>query len=228
MQISLRSKKGMVIAGVFAVGCVVLQVSGTPAKPQGRPAPRGVLPAASALPQVISPKSPRPLTLWKTFLDTGSGSIEPVASCDTKGCKAFSPMFEEEITCPGEVGGSCTFQISIESENFVASNDSKSGESGQYRFTVDGAAPSPGPVGVFSYFCPNCYEWMYSEAYYAQYVGTSYAVTADVTNTSYWEKHLVEVEIGCEEQNDDTSGCSAGYTLANLKVAVYTPGAEPY
>jgi hypothetical protein len=223
MQMPRLSKKGIVIVGVFVVVWVVMRVSGVPAKPQAGPPSRGGVHTANVQPQTdITPKSPKPLSLWGTVLDTNSNVT---ASCSSEGCSAFSPVFEEEIACPGGVGESCTFQITIESENQVGSGDSKNGESGQYRFTVDGAAPSPGPVGVYpsTWWCPNCYEWMYSDSYYGVSIGTSYAVTANVTNTAHWQKHSVEVDIGCQEQFSNSSGCSVLLMLANLKVEVYAP-----
>jgi hypothetical protein len=222
MQMARLSKNGMVIVGVFVVVWVVMQVSGVPARPQAGPPSRGGVHSANVQPQTdITPKSRKPLSLWGTFLDTNSNVT---ASCGGAGCSAFSPVFEEEIACPGGVGESCTFQITIESENWVRSGDGENGESGQYRFTVDGAAPSPGPVGIgfFGPLCANCYEWMYSSPNNGVSIGTSSAVTAIVTNTGHCQKHSVEVDIGCQELQSNPSGCSAGLTLANLEVAVYT------
>jgi hypothetical protein len=137
-------------------------------------------------------------------------------------------VFQEQIVCPGGKGQSCTFQINIESENFTGSIDDVNGESGQYQFTVDGNAPSPGPVGIVPYVCPNCYEWFFSSTWNQEFIGTSAAVTAIVTNTSSWQKHSVEVDIGCEEENNNSSGCYAGLTVANLKVEVYSPLFSPF
>jgi hypothetical protein len=123
---------------------------------------------------------------------------------------------------PVEKGESCTFQITIESQNAVGPNDSlTNGEDGLYQFNVDGAAPSPGPVDTTE-GC-NCYDWSRSyQPFYEQLIGASYAVTATVTNTTNRQKHSVEVGIGCYESQGDSAGCSAWVGLANLQVAVYT------
>jgi hypothetical protein len=212
------------VACAFVVALTVTLISRAPAKAQaGPPTRRFEVPKANAQPQASkSPNNGKPLTLWGSFLYT---NFNISASCDSEDCSAFTPMFNEEVVCPVGEGESCTFQITIESENHVGSNETTPlyGESGQYQFNVDGAAPSPGLVGMFPYICPNCYEWMYSTVYADAYIGTSAAVTATVTNTKGWQKHSVEVGIGCEEQESDSTGCHVLTTLANLQVAVYVP-----
>ena len=226
MQMLLRSKKGMVIVCLLVGVWAVMQVSGVRAKPQGGPPPRGGVHTSNAKPQSNpSVLNHKPLSLWGTVIDTNS---EISTSCDTEGCSSYTPVFQEQIVCPGGKGQSCAFQITIESENHTGSNDYVNGESGQYQFIVDSNAPSPGPVGIVGYACPNCYEWFFSHTWNEEYIGTSDAVTAIVTNTSYWQKHSVEVDIGCEEENKNSNGCYAGLSVANLKVAVYTPKWTPF
>jgi len=226
MQMPVWSKKSKVVtvACAFVAALALMLISPAPAKPQVGPgAGRHGVPWANAQPQTkISPNNPKPFCLWRSFFDTNTTVI--LTSCDTELCSAFTPIFTEQVVCPVEEGGSCTFQITIESENFVGSNENPPlyGESGQYAFLVDGAAPSPGPVGAIDTICPNCYEWMYSNTWDDVYVGTSYAVTATVTNTKNRQKHTVEVDIGCREEKFDATGCYAGTWLANLQVAVYT------
>jgi len=225
MQMALWSKKGMVItvACGFVVALAVTLISRAPAKAQAGPTTRRfVVPQANAQPQTKKANVPKPLSLWRSFFDTSSEAVG--TSCDSEACSAFTPIFIEQVVCPVQEGQSCTFQITIESENYVGSNESTPlyGESGQYQFLVDGAAPSPGPVGVIDLICPNCYEWMYSKQWNEVFIGTSYAVTATVTNTTWQQKHSVEVDIGCREEQDDATGCHAATWLANLQVAVYT------
>ena len=127
---------------------------------------------------------------------------------------------------PTYEGGSCTFQITISSENSASSNDDPptNGESGQYRFSVDGAAPSPGPVGTLPlYECSNCYEFYYSTSYNSEYIADSTSVTAVVKNTGNRQKHTVELDIGCVESNSNATGCTASATALNLRVEVYMP-----
>jgi hypothetical protein len=215
-----KESKVVTVTCSFVVALAVTLISGAPAKAQGtRPAPGpGSL---NTQPQAAPEKSgtdPKPVMLWGTVFDTFKAGAE--ATCHGSYCSASVQVFAEKVVCPVPSGQSCTFQITIEAQNWVSSNDFEYfGEDGVYYFTVDGATPSPGPVDPRC----NCYTW--SEfAIGSPFIGTSYAVTAIVTNTTNQQKHSIDVGIGCYEVYDDSNGCSATIpNFANLQVAVYTP-----
>jgi len=222
MQMALWSKKGKVITVTctFVVALAVTLISGAPARAQAthQPGTPGVLnPNVQPLTK-HSGSDAKPLRLWGTFFD--ANSFPGTAGCQSVACEEFEQIFAEQVVCPVEKGDSCTFQITIESQNRTAANDFLPGEDGLYQFNVDGAAPSPGPVDTLG-GC-NCYSWSLHQPNSGAFIGTSYGVTATVTNTTNRQKHSVEVGIGCAETQGDTSGCYAGTGSANLQVAVYT------
>lgn len=153
-----------------------------------------------------------------TFFDTSSSGAS--AFCGTAGCFAFAPIYLESIVCPRPAGAMCTYQITIHSQSNAGSNDKTMGEEGVYQFLVDGAAPSPGPVANGC----ACYAWSGASRQFSLTVrGTSYAVTATVTNTTSSQVHSIAVNIGCNEIQGNTSGCFAGSGFANLAIATYFP-----
>jgi hypothetical protein len=226
MQIAKWSKKAKVITVLCAlvVALGVLLISGAHARPQAsHPLGTPEVLNLSEHPLIKDPSSgANLLTLWRTLFDVHNALA--TATCDSAGCEVFAPIFSEQVVCPADEGESCTFQITIESQNWLGSNDNLSnGEDGLYQFTVDGAAPAPGPV---SPAC-KCYSWMQNRPNpTTSLIGTSYAVTANVTNTTWKQKHSIVVGIGCMEIQSDTSGCYAQAGFANLQVAVYTSKPE--
>jgi hypothetical protein len=153
-----------------------------------------------------------------TYFDTFSSVAS--ASCSSVGCSAYAPIFSESIVCPTTAGGKCTYQVTIQSQNNAGSNDNTVGEEGVYQFLVDGVAPTPGPVGSSC----SCYTWSGASRNFSFAIrGTSYAVTATVTNTTANQVHSIAVNIGCSEIQGKTSGCFANTGFANLGVATYTP-----
>ena len=221
MQMPLWSKQGKPLVCVFAIALAVAQLSSVPAQGQARPSLRSGVQSQNAQPQTNnSPNMQNPLSLWGTFVYTNANLS---ATCDSEGCSQFTQAFNEQIVCPTYEGGSCTFQITIGSENAVYSNDDPpiNGESGQYRFSVDGAAPSPGPAGTAGYECSNCSEFYFSANYNEDYIASSVSVAAVVKNTGS-KKHTVEVDIGCVEDNLNATGCTVLATGMSLRVEVYT------
>lgn len=183
--------------------------------------PAAVKPSAEPL---TKPSSVQPLALWRTILDSNINAGPATTSCDSADCVSFAPMFTEEVVCPMAEGRSCTFQITVESQNTVASNDGldTKGENGLYQFLVDGQGPTPGPVDMITPGCA-CYSWSSGQANSGNaWLGTSYSVTANVTNTKGYQKHSIVVSIGCNEDQGDSSGCVAQSGFANLQVGVYT------
>jgi hypothetical protein len=156
--------------------------------------------------------------LKATYFDTFSSVAS--ASCSLAGCSAYAPIFSESIVCPKLAGGQCTYEVTIQSQNNAGSNDNKVGEQGVYQFLVDGVAPNPGPVGSPC----SCYTWSGASRNFSFAIrGTSYAVTATVTNTTDSQAHSIAVNVGCTEVHGNTSGCFANTGFANLGVATYTP-----
>jgi len=153
-----------------------------------------------------------------TIFDASSPGAS--ASCSSAGCSAYAQMYLESVVCPRTAGSTCTYQITIQSQNHAGSNDGKLGEEGLYQFLVDGVAPTPGPVASSC----ACYTWSGASRLFSLPIrGTSYAVTATVTNNSANQAHSIAVNIGCSETHGNISGCFAGSGFANLSIATYTP-----
>jgi hypothetical protein len=165
-----------------------------------------------------APASPVNHVLKGTIFDTSSPGAS--ASCSSAGCSAYAPIYSESVVCPKPVGATCTYQITIQSQNNAGSNDHTLGEQGEYQFLVDGVAPTPGPVDSTC----ACYTWSGSSRQFSLPVrGTSYAVTATVKNTTASQPHSIGINIGCIEVHGNTSGCFAGSGFANLSIATYAP-----
>jgi hypothetical protein len=153
-----------------------------------------------------------------TYVDTSSPGAS--ASCSSSGCSAFASIYLENIVCPKVAAAKCTYQITIQSQSRAGSNDGTVGEEGVYQFFVDGAMPTPGPVSASC----SCYTWSGGSRSFSLPVrGTSYAVTATVTNATANQAHSIAVNIGCNEINGNASGCFAGSGFANLAIAVFAP-----
>jgi hypothetical protein len=176
------------------------------------------VPTPLASEQTTAPSALVKHVLKGTYFDASSPGAS--ASCGSAKCSAFAPIYLENIVCPGVVGAKCTYQITIQSQNRAGSNDGTLGEEGVYQFFVDGAAPNPGPVSASC----ACYAWSgASQKFSLPIRGTSYAVTATVTNATANQSHSIAVNIGCNEVHGNASGCFAGSGFANLSVAVYAP-----
>ena len=168
--------------------------------------------------QIAAPSALVKHVLKATYFDASSPGAS--ASCSSANCSAFAPIYLENIVCPKLAGAACTYQITIQSQNRAGSNDGTLGEEGVYQFFVDGAAPTPGPVSASC----ACYTWSGASQKFSLPVrGTSYAVTATVTNTTANQSHSIAVNIGCNEIQGNASGCFAGSGFANLSIAVYAP-----
>lgn len=176
-------------------------------------------PAQQAAQQSEAPASLTKHVLKATYFDTSSSIA--AASCSSAGCIAFAPIFSESIVCPLPAGKNCTYQVTIESQNNAGSNDLSIGEEGLYQFLVDSTSPNPGPVSPPP--C-SCYTWSGSSRNFSFATrGTSYAVTATVTNTAANQPHSIAVSVGCSETQGNASGCYANTGFANLSIATYTP-----
>jgi hypothetical protein len=155
-------------------------------------------------------------TLKGTYFDVGHGTT---ASCSSSGCTATAIAFNESIKCPAVAGKTCTFQITIESQNQVGGLSGSTGEYGFYQFLVDGVAPSPGPTQPTGF-----YYWIGGyPVNFGAVIGLSAAVTATVQNTVANQVHSITEGVGCAEVVGDPSGCSGFQGLSNLQIAVTTP-----
>jgi hypothetical protein len=73
------------------------------------------------------------------------------AKCASAGCRAKTQMFAPiSVTCPGDIGQTCTFHIALDAKVSVAlplsCNCFGGGPTGFYQFLVDGIAPTIGPT----------------------------------------------------------------------------------
>jgi len=210
-------EKTLCFVMVLAVSLVNVLVVSTPAGAQDNPlAGRvGVLAhreGAGASPAVISNH-----TLTGTFFDVSGGGT---AFCTSGNCLSPSfTVFSEKITCPGVGGHHCTFQITIAAKNQVGSNDlpRNPGENGVYQILVDGVPPVPGPTDSLGY-APIVVGESASPA-----IGSSYSVTAEVTNLSPNQVHSIFVGVACQEILNDSSGCFEQTGFDNLQIARYRP-----
>ena len=213
----LRSYPGCVALAVILIGGVVIDKGPANAQSTAGRQESGVLnPLATG-----GSAAPAPLVkhvLVATFFDTTSPGAS--ASCNSVGCSAYAPIYLEKIICPRASGATCTYQITIQSQNAAGSNDGTVGEEGVYQFLVDGKAATPGPLGAGC----ACYTWSGAGNGASLPIrGTSYSVTATVTNSSANQSHSIKVNIGCNELNANNSGCFAASGFANLSVATYGP-----
>jgi hypothetical protein len=176
--------------------------------------PGMLAPRAGAAPAVTAT---RHLPIGTLFDASSPGAA---ASCSSAGCSAFASIYSETVTCPRSAGATCTFQVTIHSQVNAGSNDSTLGEEGVYQFLVDGAAPTPGPVGNAC----SCFAWSGSSRQFSLPIrAASYAVTATVTNTTNNQAHPIAVNIGCNEVHGNASGCFANSGFANLSITTYVP-----
>ena len=172
----------------------------------------------TATAQSVAPIALTKHVLKATYFDASSPGVS--ASCGSAGCSAFASIYTESVACPQAAGTTCTYQITIQSQSRAGSNDGKLGEEGVYQFFVDGATPNPGPVSASC----SCYTWSGASQKFSLPVrGTSYAVTATVTNATAGQSHSIAVNVGCNELHGNVSGCFAGSGFANLNISVFAP-----
>jgi len=139
-----------------------------------------------------------------TFLQTSDSVF--VTSSNGTVVQALFPV--AKIVCPALAGKSCTFYVHVETASTVSISV------GQFRFLVDGAAPTPGPTDSSGFVTFSAGVNDETEAF-------SHAVLGKVTNSVDNQSHTVEVDLGC------TSGgiilCQVGAGSATLRIDVFQP-----
>jgi len=110
------------------------------------------------------------------------------------------------VVCPDVAGNTCTFYVLVQAQTGLTP-----GDSGSYRFLVDGQAPNPGPTESDGFV-----SWGRIAGFFSSAALRSYAVVARVTNTSEFQDHSIEVDVACPQ------GCgSAATNLASLRIDVF-------
>ena len=138
------------------------------------------------------------------------------ASCNTMNCTApprrIFPLLN--AVCPAGINGTCTFYIHLESQDLTLSQ----GDTGLFRFFVDGAPPNPGPTDPLGFFA-----WDNNDPFSAtaEPASHSYAVVAIVTNAVPNQVHPIDVRVSCIDIN--AGGCTVATGLSSLEVNIYTP-----
>jgi hypothetical protein len=148
-------------------------------------------------------------TLQRTTFQANSSGTE--ATCSGSGCQATAVVFTRPISCPVKTGKTCTLNLNVVGQVSVSTNDD-----GLFRFLVDGVAPVPGPTDPKGYF-----SWDSFDPNSTVESARSYAVSAEVKNTSDNQLHSVEVDIACADETGD--GCTAVMGFASMSTGVFTP-----
>lgn len=156
-----------------------------------------------------------PLQLQRTYLQGQPNEI--VATCSVANCTAppmqiFVPS-PLAVVCPKPADQYCDFYIHIESQNTrLTTNDA-----GLFRFMVDGAPATPGPVDANGFF-----TWDNNDpaSRIAVPFSHSYAVVAHVYNLAPNQAHPVRVDVSCTDTNGNAL-CRAATGFSTLEVNVY-------
>jgi hypothetical protein len=188
------SKKGVAMAGMFALALAVTAISGVPA---------------------LTQDNEEPLVLTKhvlnaTYYDANSNVVE--ALCNFAGCQATPVfVFSEKVACPGPAGTKCTYEVNIAATASVG----PVGDSGLLQFLIDSATPTGGQTDSQGFYS---FESFGPTGNY----NSAYSVTSQVKNTSSNESHSVDVLVSC--QDIQVSGnCVAATSIASLTIRVMKP-----
>jgi hypothetical protein len=153
--------------------------------------------------------------------------------CNSIGCYKREPMLTSiPVTCPAAIGQTCTFHIALDAEvettfRCRALCDGP-GPHTSYQFLVDGAVPTPGPVGANGENLVVKGVWTASEEWRKNFgdrlfVRQSYptSVIAKVTNSSSGN-HIIDVDLICFDEDKD-GGCLATAHRSAMRVDVFEP-----
>lgn len=145
-------------------------------------------------------------TLKGTFLQT---SKSVVVSCAGP-CTAVKALFPvASIVCPALATQTCTYHVHLETASTVSIF------TGEFKFLVDGVAPTPGPTDSSGFVTFSAGSSEETQAF-------SYAVVGKVTNSVDNQSHTVEVDLGCSVSASlDT--CQVGAGAATLRIDVFQP-----
>ena len=167
------------------------------------------------VPQANAQFSLGPLLLSRTYLQGEPNEI--VATCSVMNCTAPPiPIFVPTplaVVCPKPANQNCDLYIHIETQNTrLTTNDA-----GLFRFMVDGAPVTPGPVDAAGFFTWDNND---PDSRVAVAFSHSYAVVAHVNNLVPNQVHPVRVDVSCTDTNANAL-CRAATGFATLEVNVY-------
>jgi hypothetical protein len=134
-------------------------------------------------------------------------------NCTTAGCTlalGLTPGGPVSIVCPALAGQTCTYYVHLETQTQITAHDN-----GIFRFLIDGVAPTPGPTDT-----SGVVTWISSDPNSTLEI-RSYAVIGRVTNTVSSEKHAIEIDSGCRDEDGDGCGATAG--LSSIRIDVFRP-----
>jgi len=169
-----------------------------------------VVPKANAGPVVLPNRA-----LVNTWFETNN--VPVTATCPAAGCTSPNvPLFPAlQIVCPQPAGGTCTFYIHLETDDFLTISDQ-----GRFQFLVGGAPPNPGPTFPGGFVIWDNRDPNSAIAFPFSH---SYAVTASVTNAALNQVWPVAVKLSCIDNAGTPPGCKTATMLSNLEVGVYLP-----
>jgi hypothetical protein len=139
-----------------------------------------------------------------TFLQTSTGVF--VTSSNGTVVQKLFPV--AKIVCPAVATQSCTFYVHVETASTASISV------GQFRFLVDGAAPTPGPTDASGFVTFSAGVSDETEAF-------SHAVVGKVTNSVDNQSHTVEVDLACTSGGIIT--CQVGAGSATLRIDIFQP-----
>jgi len=139
-----------------------------------------------------------------TFFET-SDSVFVISSNGTVVQKLFPVA---KIVCPALASKSCTFYVHVETATTASISV------GQFKFLVDGVAPTPGPTDPSGFVIFSAGVNDETEAF-------SYAVVGKVTNSVDNQSHTIEVDLGCTSGGIIT--CQVGAGAATLRIDLFQP-----
>jgi hypothetical protein len=139
------------------------------------------------------------------------------ASCNTIGCKAFSPLVPiSSIVCPAPANQTCTYHILA--QGLLGGT---LGNTMLFRFFIDRAAPNPGPTypdgTVVLFFLHHFVDDLSSDSF------MSSGVSGTVTNSIDNQAHVIRVDFGCANTATDEQGCGASAFESSVRIDVFRP-----
>jgi len=144
-------------------------------------------------------------TQKSTYLQT-STSVEVTCPGSCSVVKALFPV--ASIVCPATASQSCTYYVHVEAASTATVY------SGQFKFLVDGVAPTPGPTDSSGFVT-------FSAGTNEQTQAFSYAILGKVTNSVDNQSHKIEVDLGCT--TDSFQACQVSVGAATLRIDVFQP-----
>ncbi len=111
----LRSYARLLALSFVVVSGIVIAWGPAGAQGAARERETGTLPFTPQLNGRPGASTPINHVLKGTIFDAGSPGAS--ASCSSAGCSAYAQMYLESVVCPRIAGATCTYQITIQSQN---------------------------------------------------------------------------------------------------------------